>query len=194
MTTDETTSETTGDTVEQIETVLELPDDRLEAELPALLTEIEGQTEQLLMENPALFARVTQRMDSVDIAKFATEQPETVEQFQEMLWTGMELLVQASPAVQESITDDITVNFEATDADDGLSPRHRERGNHPRRHRRMRRLRSHDHRPSRRTRCTHYGQHRSRSGIHATTIRNEWRHPDGDSTRRNDERTHKTAS
>jgi putative sterol carrier protein len=116
MTTDKTTSGTTNTTVEQIEAVLEMPDNRLEAELPTLLNEIEGQTEQLLLENPALFARVTQRMDSVDIAEFATKEPGTVKQFQEMLWTGMELLVQASPDVQESITDDITVNFKATDA------------------------------------------------------------------------------
>ena len=107
---------TTDDTIECIEAVLEKPDDQLAEELPTLLDEIEGQTEQLLLENPALFARVTQRMDAVDIGEFATEQPETVERFQEMLWTGMELLVQASPDVQESITEDITVNFEANDA------------------------------------------------------------------------------
>lgn len=111
-----TTNETTDDTAARIETVLEKPDDELAAELPALLDDIDGQTEQLLLDNPALFARVTQRMDAVDIAEFATEQPETVAQFQEMLWTGMELLVRASPDVQESITEDITVNFEADDA------------------------------------------------------------------------------
>jgi putative sterol carrier protein len=111
-----TTTETTDDTAERIETVLDKPDDELAAELPALLDDIEGQTEQLLLDNPALFARVTQRMDAVDIAEFATEQPETVEQFQGMLWTGMELLAQASSDVQESITEDISVNFEATDA------------------------------------------------------------------------------
>lgn len=109
-------SQTTDDTVERIETALEKPDDQLAEELPALLDEIEGQTEQLLLENPALFARVTQRMDALDISAFATEQPETVERFQTMLWTGMELLVQASSDVQESITEDITVNFEANDA------------------------------------------------------------------------------
>jgi putative sterol carrier protein len=103
------------DTAARIETVLEKPDDELAEELPALLDDIKGHTEQLLLDNPALFARVTQRMDAVDIAEFAGEQPETVEQFQAMLWTGMELLVRASPDVQESITEDITVNFEATD-------------------------------------------------------------------------------
>lgn len=111
-----TTNQTTDDTAARIERVIDKPDDELAEELPALLDDIEGQTEQLLLNNPALFARVTQRMDAVDIAEFATDQPKTVEQFQGMLWTGMELLVQASPDVQESITEDITVNFEATDA------------------------------------------------------------------------------
>ena len=107
---------TTAETSDRVESVLEKPDDELTEELPALLDDIGGQTEQLLLDNPALFARVTQWMDAVDIEEFATEQPETVERFQGMLWTGMELLVQASPDVQESITEDITVNFEATDA------------------------------------------------------------------------------
>jgi putative sterol carrier protein len=111
-----TTTETTGDSAARIERVLEKPDDQLAAELPVLLDDIEGQTKQLLLENPALFARVTQRMDAVNIAEFATEQPETVEQFQGMLWTGMELLVMASSDVQGSITEDITVNFEADNA------------------------------------------------------------------------------
>jgi putative sterol carrier protein len=104
------------DTADRIEAALELPDDELAAELPELLDEIEGESERLLLENPVLFARVTRRMDAVDIAEFATEQPETVEQFQGILWTGMELLVRASSDVQASITEDISVNFEATDA------------------------------------------------------------------------------
>jgi putative sterol carrier protein len=104
------------DTAGRIEAALEQPDDELAAEVPELLDEIEGESERLLLDNPALFARVTQRMDAVDIAEFATEQPETVEQFQGMLWTGMELLVQASSDVQESITEDISGNFEASDA------------------------------------------------------------------------------
>lgn len=72
--------------------------------------------EQLLLEHPALFARVTQRMDAVDVAEFATDQPGTIEQFQAMLWTGMELLVRASPEVRDTITEDVAVTFDATDA------------------------------------------------------------------------------
>jgi putative sterol carrier protein len=107
---------TTDETIQRIEATLDKPDDQLTAELPELLDAIDGRTEELLLSNPALFARVTQRMDRVNIGEFASEHPETVEQFQGMLWTGMGLLTQASPAVQESITEDITVNFEATDA------------------------------------------------------------------------------
>lgn len=112
-----TTNETATDEIaERIETVLELSDDELAEELPELLEEIGDSTDQLLLENPALFARVTQRMDAVEIAQFANEQPEIIDQFQEMLWTGMELLAQASSNVRDSITEEITVNFEATDA------------------------------------------------------------------------------
>ncbi|UPM43297.1 SCP2 sterol-binding domain-containing protein [Halocatena salina] len=107
---------TTTDITQRIETVLDAPDDQLAAELPALLDEIEGDIEAVLLDNPALFAQITQRMEAVDIGAFATEHPKTVEQFQGMLWTGMGLLVRASPDVRESITEDISVNFEATDA------------------------------------------------------------------------------
>lgn len=106
----------TDELAERIETVMELSDDELAEELPALLEEFGDSTDQLLLENPALFARVTQRMDAVEIAEFANDQPEIIDQFQEMLWTGMELLAQASSDVRESITEEITVNFEATDA------------------------------------------------------------------------------
>lgn len=106
----------TDDTVQRIEAVMEEPDDRLAEELPDLLDDIEGDTETLLLEHPALFAQVTQRMEAVDVAAFASERPETVERFQSMLWTGMELIVQASPDVRESITEDVAVNFQATDA------------------------------------------------------------------------------
>lgn len=104
------------DTVERIEAVMEKPDDQLAEELPDLLEEIDGRTEELLLQHPALFAQVTQRMEAVDVAAFANERPATVERFQEMLWTGMELIVQASPDVRESITEDVGVNFQADDA------------------------------------------------------------------------------
>lgn len=107
---------TADETLQRIEATLEMPDDRLASELPELLNDIDGKTEDLLLEHPALFARVTQRMDAIDIGSFAAEHPRTVERFQEMLWTGMGLLVQASPDVRDSITEDITVNFEADDA------------------------------------------------------------------------------
>lgn len=107
---------TADETVQRIEATLDKPDDQLATELPELLNDIDGQTEELLLEYPALFARVTQRMDAIDIGSFAAEHPRTVERFQDMLWTGMGLLVQASPDVRDSITEDITVNFEANDA------------------------------------------------------------------------------
>ncbi|WP_330631737.1 SCP2 sterol-binding domain-containing protein [Halocatena halophila] len=106
----------TTDPIGKIEAALELSDDELAEKLPDVLDELEGQTEQLMLEQPALFARVTQRMDAIDVGTLANEQPETVEQFQALLWTGMELLVRASPDVQSSITDDISVNFQADDA------------------------------------------------------------------------------
>jgi putative sterol carrier protein len=106
----------TNDTVDRIEAAIELSDDELAAELPAILDRVEGRTEELAMNNPALFGQVVQRMGEMDVGEFASEHPETVERFQDVLWTGMDLLVQFSPDVQATITQDVTVNFDADDA------------------------------------------------------------------------------
>ncbi|MFB6164977.1 MAG: SCP2 sterol-binding domain-containing protein [Haloarculaceae archaeon] len=106
----------TTDLAEQIDDALELPDDELAVELPAILDRVDGRVQAVAMDNPALFGRIVQRMGEMDVSDFAVEHPETVAQFQSVLWTGMDLLVQFSPDVQESIADDVAVNFDATDA------------------------------------------------------------------------------
>ncbi|MFB6142037.1 MAG: SCP2 sterol-binding domain-containing protein [Halorientalis sp.] len=107
---------TEDELVARTERALELPPEELAEELPALLDDLEGQVEVVAMENPRVFARVVQRMDEMDIQAFALDNPETVDRFMNVLWTGMNLLVQFSPDVQETITQDLAVNFEATDA------------------------------------------------------------------------------
>lgn len=102
-------------TIDRIEAALEKPDEELEEELPELLDETEGRTKELIEENPVVFGRIVGRMESMDVASFVEENPETADQFQELLWTGTEVLVENSPDVREQITQDITVNFEATD-------------------------------------------------------------------------------
>jgi hypothetical protein len=100
----------------EVERVLELPTDELTEELPAVLDDLEGEVELLALENPLLLSDVIDRVGDVDVAEFAADNPETVDQFQELQWQGVELLAQFSPDVQQSIEEDTTVNFEATDA------------------------------------------------------------------------------
>lgn len=100
----------------RVEQAVELPPEELAEELPDIIDAVEGQTEVVAMENPRVFAQVVRRMDEIDVAEFAAENPETVDRFQNVLWTGLGLIVQFSPDVQDSITRDLTVNFEATDA------------------------------------------------------------------------------
>jgi putative sterol carrier protein len=107
---------TDATTVGRIEAAVEMDDAELAAELPAILDAVEGQVEALALDNPALFGRVVQRMGEMDVREFASDHPETVERFQELLWTGMALLVQFSPDVQDSITRDVAATFDATDA------------------------------------------------------------------------------
>lgn len=106
---------TNDDLIQDIDASLEKPDDELEDDLPELLGEMQGQTEELVREYPETFGRVVQRMETMDIASFVSNNPETADQFQELLWAGMNVLVETSPEVRESINEDITVNFEADD-------------------------------------------------------------------------------
>lgn len=106
----------TDDLEQRIEAALDMSDEELAQELPAILDRVEGQAQVVAMENPALFGQIIQRMGSMDVGDFAAEHPETVAQFQSVLWEGMDLLVQFSPDVQQSITQDLAVNFDASDA------------------------------------------------------------------------------
>jgi putative sterol carrier protein len=105
----------TDDLIQRIEAATEKSDEKLERELPGLLDEIDGQERELVREHPVTFGRVVDRMKTLDTAEFVSENPETADQFQELLWAGVEVLVEQQPEVQEQINDDITVNFSATD-------------------------------------------------------------------------------
>lgn len=101
--------------VRRIDASLEKPDAELEADLPDLLDEMAGRTDDLVRVYPETFGRVIDRMETMDIASFVAANPDTADQFQELLWAGMNVLVETSPEVREEIDDDITVTFEAED-------------------------------------------------------------------------------
>lgn len=103
------------DIIQRIEESLDKSQEELEAELPGLLKEAEGQTAELLREHPTVFGRIIERMESMDIAAFVESNPGTADQFQELLWSGAEVVVEQNESVQQKITQDITVNFEAND-------------------------------------------------------------------------------
>lgn len=99
----------------RIESSLEQPPEDVAEELPDLLEEVEGRQRELVEENPDVFRRVVQQMEEIDIASFVSENPETADAFQDLLWTGTEVLVENDPGIREEITADITVTFEADD-------------------------------------------------------------------------------
>ncbi|WP_254820891.1 SCP2 sterol-binding domain-containing protein [Haloglomus halophilum] len=105
----------TEDLIERIEASLDKPQAELEEELPGLLEEAEGQTGELLREHPVVFGRIVERMESMDIAAFVESNPETADQFQQLLWSGAEVVVEQNESVQQRIAQNITVNFEAND-------------------------------------------------------------------------------
>ncbi len=105
----------TDDIDATVEASLEKSQAELEEELPELLAELDGQTREFVQANPGLFGRLVGRMDDLDVAAFVESNPETADRFQDLLWTGVEVLVENDPDVQNQIAQDITVNFEATD-------------------------------------------------------------------------------
>jgi putative sterol carrier protein len=105
----------TEELIDRVEASLEKDEDELKEDLPALLAEIEGQERELIAENPEVFAGVVSRMDDIDIESFYADAPEAADQFQELLWTGVNLLVENNEEIREQIATDITANFEADD-------------------------------------------------------------------------------
>ena len=101
--------------VQRIEASLDKTDEELKEDLASLLEDLEGRTEEFARENPVVFGEVVNRMETMDVASFVSDNPDVANQFQELLWAGMNVLVEETPKVKEQITDTITVNFTATD-------------------------------------------------------------------------------
>jgi putative sterol carrier protein len=106
----------TDELIERIEASLEKDQAQLQEDLPDLLAEIEGQERELIQENPDLFAEVMARMSEIDVAEFYAAEPEAGDRFQDLLWTGVNVLVENNEEIQDQIAADITANFEADDA------------------------------------------------------------------------------
>ena len=99
----------------RIEESFEKDDEQLEEDLPELLDEIDGQTDELAREHPELVSKILGRMQEMDVASFVSDNPETADQFQDLLWSGVRVLAENDEDVQEQIDQDISVNFEADD-------------------------------------------------------------------------------
>jgi putative sterol carrier protein len=101
--------------IRRIEDSLEQDQEQLQEDLPGILDDMEGQTDELVREHPQVMADILSQMEAMDIASFVSENPETADQFQELLWSGMRVMVEENPEVKEEINEDITTNFEADD-------------------------------------------------------------------------------
>jgi putative sterol carrier protein len=101
--------------VQRIEDSLEQDQEQLQEDLPGILDDMEGQTDELVREHPQVMSGILSQMEEMDIAEFVSENPETADQFQELLWSGMRVMVEQNPEVKDQINEDITTNFEADD-------------------------------------------------------------------------------
>lgn len=101
----------------ELATVVEQPDPTFKERLPAALEGVEDDLERLLLEQPDTFEALAERVSTLEgIADYATEETETVERFLAVLWDGLGLVADVSPAVQDAITDEYAVTWECEDA------------------------------------------------------------------------------
>jgi hypothetical protein len=102
---------------DDLETVLEQPDEEFKANLPDALDGAAANIEHLLALHPDAFERLTERMSTLDnIGAYATNEPETVEEFITVLWDGLGLVTEMVPAVSEEVTEKYAVNWKCTDS------------------------------------------------------------------------------
>ncbi len=102
---------------DDLETMLEQPDDEFKENLPDALDGAAANTEQLLALHPDAFERLIERMSTLDgIATYANDESETIEEFITVLWNGLGLVTEMVPAVGEKVTEAFAVNWEATDS------------------------------------------------------------------------------
>jgi putative sterol carrier protein len=99
----------------QIENVVDASPDELEEELSTLLAAVDDDTSAVVADDPEAFAELVGNLEDIDIAGFVESNPDTADQFQELLWSGMEVLAAQSDDTQGQMNMDITVNFEADD-------------------------------------------------------------------------------
>lgn len=103
---------------DRLATVLEQDDEELKADLPDALAGTEDELETLLLEHPDCFEDLSRRLSTLDgIADYAASEPETVDRFLTVLWGGLELISENVPEVQEEVTEEFSVDWEATDSD-----------------------------------------------------------------------------
>lgn len=102
---------------DDLETVLEQPDNEFKENLPDALDGAAANTEQLLALHPDVFERLIERMSTLDgIATYANDESETIEEFITVLWNGLSLITEMVPAVSEQVTEEFAVNWESTDS------------------------------------------------------------------------------
>lgn len=101
-----------------IEAALDGDDDHVLAELPGTLVAAAADVATLLAEHPDIYERLVARVSTMDSADaLAARHPETAERFLTVLWGGLEVIADVSPAVREEIDADYRVQWDADDAD-----------------------------------------------------------------------------
>jgi putative sterol carrier protein len=104
---------------DDLEAVVPADDDQFKRDLPDALAGFDDEAAigELLLEHPDTYDALTRKVSTLDgIADYAREEPETVERFLTVLWSGQELVTEHVPAVREKVTDSFTVTWECEDS------------------------------------------------------------------------------
>lgn len=107
---------------DRLESVLTADDQTFKRELGDVVSGFEeaGVLAELLVEHPETFERLSARLGTIDDPEAIAEtDPEAITQSMRVIFGGMRLIAQASPDVQEAITEDVAVNWEVKEYDLG---------------------------------------------------------------------------
>ncbi|MCX2818191.1 SCP2 sterol-binding domain-containing protein [Haladaptatus sp. F3-133] len=99
----------------EIDRYFEMSDEELKNNLTSLLNDIDD-VEALVEQRSEDVPRLLSRLDGTDVEEFANDAPEVAEEFQDFLWDATSALVDRDEELQENITQNATVNFEADDS------------------------------------------------------------------------------
>jgi putative sterol carrier protein len=100
------------------EEMLEMSDDELMKNLPILIPKLKGHVAEIMKDMPDITTKIVQRMDKADVKRMASQAPEAIDAFTEILWEGVGLVAEKNAEFKNALkmAGSVKLNYEADDS------------------------------------------------------------------------------